>query len=219
MSVDMEESIYWISNLLVNRRMSFDFISMINYKFVNITNRERKRDAKMNRLVKNFVRDAGEIVLYNYYHFNVSFFSLHLSFPLVSKKKKKPVTKLIPSGGFSLLSRINALSPPSFSSSPPVIYSDWIILHRNERDSFLRAPYFELFIALSEIASAPLSITRLSVRVLLPLPSSPSPEDVRFLSPASILGDIAELSPPSPATNDPKFGGVELETGMGICVG
>lgn len=43
--------------------MSFDFISMINYKFVNITNRERKRDAKMNRLVKNFVRDAGEIVL------------------------------------------------------------------------------------------------------------------------------------------------------------
>lgn len=54
--------------------MSFDFISMINYKFVNITNRERKRDAKMNRLVKNFVRDAGEIVLYNYYHFNVSFF-------------------------------------------------------------------------------------------------------------------------------------------------
>lgn len=137
MSVDTEESIYWISNLLVNRRMSFDFISMINYKFVNITNRERKRDAKMNRLVKNFVRDAGEIVLYNYYHFNVSFFSLHLSFPLVSKKKKKPVTKLIPSGGFSLLSRINALSlPPPFSSSlPGNIF--WLNYFTQKRAGFL----------------------------------------------------------------------------------
>ena len=72
------------------------------------------------------------------------------------RAKKKSVAKLMPPGDFSLL-------PPRINATTPVIYSDWIILHRNCRIPFSPRPYFELFIALSEIASEPLSIIRLSM--------------------------------------------------------
>lgn len=102
---------------------------------------------------------------------------LGFSFPL----KKKSVIKLILSGGFSLLPRINAMAR--------VIYSDWIILHRNGWIPFFTSLYFELFIALSEIASVPLSITRLSMfnfrreQLIVPswLPSSFPPPVISFL--------------------------------------
>lgn len=129
---------------------------------------------------------------YNYYHFNASSFSPYLS--LFHWKKKKPVTKLIPSAEASHY--FHELMP-----SPGNIFR-LNYFTQKRADSFLRAPYFELFIALSEIASAPLSITRLSV----------FPRPLDFFS-----SRIGRVIVPWPSLA-PRFAQT-IQTWGGICVG
>lgn len=91
---------------------------------------------------------------------------------------------------------------PFPSPAPLVIYSDWIILHRNER-----IPFFALLILNYSSLCRKLLPRHFQLHVCLSvffLLLDPTP--VRFLSPLRYLR-IAELSPSQQdSPNDPNFG-------------